>query len=320
MKKLIFLLLPILILLANGDEDSLTWEEDSIKSVMDTLDIENVYKNAAKWEVGNARPTVKMARKELIERGDEALDYMFFEKFGYPSGLEDRANKALIKGLLEDAEPRIYECLDDNPRGYLASSATYIGDFKLEAGYDSLIAMMSDTSEDRRKIKRVTIRALGAFGRKEAAMHLHSCLQDTIEYTRITTVSALGKLANEQSIEPMLDALNDSMFTIRQAINLSFKKFGKRGICAIKSRLCKAQPDLQLEYIRLLGTFTDDETKKKAFKILKKYAKDDEARIRAWALIGMSKIDKSKSSKVAKKLKDENDPLVLWAIDEASKN
>ncbi len=316
MRKLIFILLIFATVLLAENGDSLTAEQDSIKSVMDTLKIEDVYEYAAKWEVGNARNTVRMARKELIERGEEALDYIFFEKYGYPSGLEERANKEVIKELLDISEWRIYDCLGDNPRGYLASSATYIGDFQLEDGYDSLIAMMSDTTEDRRKIKRVTIRALGKYGDPDAALHMHSSLKDTVEYTRITTVDALGSLANPTSIDPMLDALSDSMFTIRQAINLSFPKFGEDGLDKIEERAKQSNTNELIEYIRLAGRFTADEVKKDAAKFLKGYTDHQDPRVRGWALMGLKKLDKKRFDKIVDRMDDENNPFVMWVIEE----
>ncbi|MFP4458313.1 MAG: HEAT repeat domain-containing protein [Candidatus Zixiibacteriota bacterium] len=327
MRKLLFMiaivLLPTLSNFAREAEDSLTTdstaisEEDSIAAVMDTLDIEQLYKNAAKWEVGNARKTVKAAREELIERGEEALDYIFFEKYAYTGGLEDRATKATIKALLDEAEWRIYDCLGDNPRGYLATSARYIGNFKLEDGYDSLLAMLEDTTEDRRKIRNTVIRAIGDFGNPDAAPKLHQFLEDTLEYTRITAAVALGKLKNPKSIEHLIEHLDDSLFTVRQAITLALPKFGKDALKRLDKRYKNTYNEkIKLECIRIISRFNDDDLRKKVFRILRRKSRSDDRRLKGHALLGMKKLRPDKvDRKFRKEIEKENDPFIKWVLE-----
>jgi hypothetical protein len=313
----ILIILPWALILSDStDYNESTPEEDSLTAYMDTLKLPALFKKAAEWEVGSAKLSVSIARKELIKRGDASLKYVMFEKFGYASGLEDRAIEALFRANPEKAETLIYECMGDNPIAYQASSIYYLGVLKPDAGYDSLISVLTDTTEDRIKLHRGAIRAIGSYSRVETADVIETFLKDTSEYTRIVAVESLGKLKAESSLPALLDCFSDNVFTVRLATTIVLPGFGKKGLDAVKSRLLNSTDSERFELLRSVGYFTADTVKKDSFTLLKRYIRDPDSRVRAHVLNGMYRIDPEKAKKEFSKLKQmENDPFVLWVLE-----
>jgi len=291
-------------------------EEDSLAAMMDTLGMDDLFTYAAMWEVGNAIKSVRAARAEMIDRGEEALNYIFFEHYITTSGLVDRANTEIIKAFPEISKGKILECLGDNPKAYLASSIKYIGDLKINEGYDSLLVILQDTTEDRRKVHLSAVRALGDFGNVAAAGAIIPFLNDTLEYGRILTAEALGKLKNPESLPFLMASMADSLFTVRQGVGNAIVKFDDLALNMIKKKLEEVEGNIKFDFLRLVSQFSSDETKGKAFNILKGYVNDGERRIRGHALLGMKRLMPDKAERYLKKArKDENDPFILWVTD-----
>ena len=74
--------------------------------------IENIFAAAAEWEVGNAIERVKKAREIMLDRAEEASEYIIKHKLDTKSGLEYRALEVMVKEN-ENFKQLLFNYVDD---------------------------------------------------------------------------------------------------------------------------------------------------------------------------------------------------------------
>lgn len=205
-------------------------EPDTIK--LKTATIEDVFKEAALWEVGSAKKRVKAGRTELLKREQEAVDYIFDKKIFTKDGLELRAIEDLAKSLTDSTytdslnkikiKQMLYQSLYHKDRWARANSAYLLGKIKVVAAIDSLILAFREN--------RIRARAMiGAFEDIEDSSVVPIIipyLKDKEEPTRIASARALAKLKDHRAIPALYDALNDKFFTVRIAAETALVAIG----------------------------------------------------------------------------------------------
>jgi hypothetical protein len=216
--------------IARDIEAEIQEEPDTIKLKIAT--IEDVFKEAALWEVGSAKKRVKAGRAELLKRGQAAIDYIFDKKIFTKDGLELRAIEDLAKSLTDSTDTdslnkimtqqMLYQSLYHKDRWARANSAYLLGKIKAVAAIDSLILAFQEN--------RIRARAMiGAFEDIEDSSVVPIIipyLKDKEEPTRIAAARALAKLKDPRAIPALYDALNDKFFTVRIAAETALVAIG----------------------------------------------------------------------------------------------
>lgn len=216
-------------------------EPDTIK--LKTATIEDVFKEAALWEVGSAKKRVKAGRAELLKRGQAAVDYIFDKKITTKDGLELRAIEDWAKSLTDSTDTdslnknktqqMLYQSLYHKDRWARANAAYLLGKIKAIQAIDSLVLAFQEN--------RIRARAMiGAFEDIEDSsvvpiiipylqdkeVRLGAIKQRADEPTRIASARALAKLKDPRAIPTLYDALNDKSFTVRMAVETALVVIG----------------------------------------------------------------------------------------------
>ena len=296
-------------------------EPDTIKRP-----VEEVFEEASIWEVGEAKTKVKKARKELINLGMEAIEYVAKEKMATKSGLEMRAIEELAKEYPDSIKPFLYSALHDERRYARANAIYLLGKIKAKDGIDSLLLAL----KDKRNKPRAIISAFGDIEDRRIVPDILPYLKNKDEPTRIVTASTLAKLKEPKSVPELIKALNDHYFTVRSAAEQALVSisdsalsplldFVVTGLVPVHTRgNLKVAVSLghALRACAEIGSKLDTVEKRKeriqVRKMLLGYIDDSEPYIRGLAVEGLGKlIDEPTRMILAQKMTVETDEFVL---------
>lgn len=267
-------------------KSSMEYEVFEQKPVPDfkNMKVEEVFKIASEWGVGNNKERVKRAREYLSEKGKEALNFIFKEKLETDDGLELRAIEKVLEENKDSLYPHIDETMRTGNTDKRKNIYRFIGELKLNRYSDSIMSVF-DSIEDR-VLKRYAIYALGKLEEKRAVDEISRSLNEN-EPEKITAIRALGWIKDTVTVEPLLECLNSPVVTIRSAAmnalvefdTLAFNYIRKR----IENRFC---PEL---LVVLARTVTVDSTpggkyRRRGKKIMYNYLQDENWRIREFAV------------------------------------
>ncbi len=275
-------------------------EPDTIK--LKTASIEEVFREAALWEVGSAKKRVRAGRKELLNRTEQAIDYIFDKKIATKDGLELRAIEELAKSVYDTLntdtlikirfKALLYRTLYHKDRWARGNSAYLLGKIKAIDAIDSLILAF--------KQKRVRARTMiGAFediGDSSVVPIIISFLKDKEEPTRIASARALAKLKDPRAIPALYNALNDNIFTVRIAAETALVAIGDS---SLRYLLTKTKDPKVIGVIAVLGAKLDTIEKKTEreliINIIKPYLRHPKPNIRLKAVEALSQFQEAKS-------------------------
>ncbi|MCX7785055.1 MAG: HEAT repeat domain-containing protein [candidate division WOR-3 bacterium] len=274
-------------------------EPDTIKLI--TGPIEDVFKEASLWEVGSAKKRVRAGRKELLKRGEQAINYIFDKKIATKDGLELRAIEELTKSIQDTSYPDtliknklkklLYQSLYHKDRWARSNSAYLLGKIKAIDAIDSLILAYHQ--------KRIRARAMiGAFediGDSSIVPIIIPYLKDKEEPTRIASARALAKLKDPRAIPALYNALNDRFFTVRMSAESALVSIGDS---SLKFLLTKTNDPKILGVIGVLGAKLDTIEKKndraQIINIIKPYLEHSNPSVRLKAVEVLSQFKEAK--------------------------
>ena len=194
--------------------------EDSAKTV------EELFKEASQWEVGSARKSVARARKALLTKGVEALDYTISEQLNTTSSLVTRLLETVVKEMPDSAGPRLIGKLTtSDDETVLKNTIWLLGTIKWEAAVDPMLKMLD--RKDREKERNGLINALGQIGDKQASAKISRFIADKMERRRLACIGALGELKDSTTLAVLVRGLNDPLFTVRSAAAGALMGFGR---------------------------------------------------------------------------------------------
>lgn len=207
--------------------------------------LEDLYKTASLWQVGENRDKVGSAREDLIARGDEALRFILAEKLGTTRGLEWRAISAVIGGI---GEPAIGPLLSKLAEATPEEGATAVrllgmlGSREEEPGWrDRILASRKDLHALLLKgdlpVRVATLAALSSLKDTEAVEPIVALLHDPAERIRREAAVSLGKLGEPRAASALAPMLSDPLFSIRVPAARALGKLGKEGAAALRSAL-----------------------------------------------------------------------------------
>ncbi len=187
------------------------------QSLPDTLKsrLEELYRTAKKWGVGENRQKVPEARKELAGYGEAALQFLFTEKIRTLNPLELRVFKVVVRRNRQRALPYLHQALESENDTIRRVVLWLIGEVKDSSALPRLQALL--TSERRPRMRARILRTLGKVGDTLAAPWVAACLQDTSRFVRNAAAAALADLHAPRWVSRYLALLEDPDFQVRQA-------------------------------------------------------------------------------------------------------
>lgn len=284
---------------------------------LEDMTIEEVFEEASMWEVREAKDRVRAGRKELIERGMEAVSYVIENEIDTRSGLALRAISELADSLPDSIAPYLMDVLDDE-RFWARVNAIYLlGGLKWKPAIDPLL----DQIERPGNKKRSAISALGRIGEKRVAPKIAEYLRSDDEPTRISAAVALSRLKDDRTIPALVAALDDEQFTVRSAVENALVGLGQASLAHLIHHLKKGNTISLPNKIRAVSRIAkkgDSGLKRRGARAIRPYLSNENRTVRIFAVDGLSGLGDTETLKwMAKKEKDE---LVLSRYKHALKS
>jgi len=196
--------------------------EDSLRAV------DELFETASIWEVGSAREKVRRARKALIAKGTDAVDYVLREKLATRKSLEYRTIEELAKAHPDSFTARAIFYLESDDETTRRNMIRVMGELKRPEAREPLERMLGKNAyrDDWYRM----LYALGRIGDLEASRTLRSFLAHDSERIRINAVRALAALKDSAAAGLLSDRLSDSILTVRAAASDGLQRLGTASI------------------------------------------------------------------------------------------
>lgn len=284
---------------ARDIEAEIQEEPDTIK--LKTASIEDVFKEAALWEVGSAKKRVKAGRAELSKRSMQAIDYIFDKKIATKDGLELRAIEELAKSLPDTTntdslnktkmKQMLYQTLYHQNRWARGNAAYLLGKIKAIDAIDSL----GKAHKEKRIRARAMIGAFEDIGDSSVVPIIIPYLKDREEPTRIASARALAKLKDARAITALYQALSDKFFTVRIAVETALVAIGEPSLDCL---LTKTKEAKVIGIIGVLGakldTIEKSAKREEIINIIKPYLEHTKPNVRLKAVEVLSLFKEAK--------------------------
>ncbi len=249
------------------------------------MNVEELFKIASEWGVGNNQDRIREAREHLSKRGESALDYIFQNKLNTESGLELRAIEYTFKGNKDILIPYLAANINNIKKGARKNVFRFIGKLKLSSLSDSLL--VAQKRRDNKKILRYIVYALGKVKEKRSVDELIGYLRED-EPLKITSVKALGEIGDSSAINPLLEQLGNPYVTVRSAVVKSLISFDTLLYPYIEKRLeGNFYPELLLLGAEALRADSSN-YRRKIKRLLFNYLEDPDWKVRLYAARGLS--------------------------------
>ena len=288
----------------------------------DTLrPVEDIFHDAALWEVTENRLKVRTAREALKLKGMEAIEYVFENEMDTDSGLKLRAIKELFDEYPDFTASRLIPMLKNSDPEIRGNSIYFLGILKRTEAIPQLIEMLEN--EEYKRHWTGIIWAIGQIGDSTAVDPIIPFMKSENERRRIYTTVALGKLKNPSTIDYLIEALDDSMLTVRSAAVTSLANMQDHAFNPIfNSIINNGATSLKVNILGKIFAKIEEKKEKNPQKIAKKirnviapFLDANNPRLRLETAITLSKLHNKKSMKlIRKRHKFEDHPLVKPAI------
>ncbi|MEO0114590.1 MAG: HEAT repeat domain-containing protein [candidate division WOR-3 bacterium] len=291
-------------------------KEEEVKPDTVKRPVEEVFKEASIWEVGEAIQKVRKARKELINLGREAIRYVAKEKMATKDGLELRAIEELAKALPDSIKPFLFQALHDKRRYARANAIYLLGQIKAKDAIDSLLVAL----KDKRNRPRAVIAAFGEIGERRIVPDILPYLAHRDEPTRIYTAWTFAKLKDPRTVTGLISALDDHYFTVRCAAEQALVSIGDSALPSLIEHLGKNQEIRKIGHIirasaEIASKLDTIEKRKERIQVRKKllgFLDNSEPYIRGLAVEGLGKLIDEPTRKILEaKMTEEIDEFVL---------
>jgi HEAT repeat protein len=294
------------------DKNSGEKEEVPQREVPDfsSMTIEEIFKIASEWEVGDNVDRVTAARNELCEKSEEALEYIFSKKLDTKDALELRAIEKTLKGIKDSLLVEKYLTLNINHKNERARKNVFvfIGELEMKALSDSLISVLG--REGNEKYRRAIVYALGKLKEKRAVGKIISFLKED-EPLQLVSINTLGEIRDTNAISDLLPLVNSKSVTVRSAAMNSLAGFDTLFVPYLEKNTRKDfPPELLLVGAKAVQKDSSD-YRDRVKKILFKYLDNSERRKREYAVRGLSTLGgEDVESKLKAMLDSEKNPVV----------
>jgi HEAT repeat protein len=233
--------------------DPVLTAEDSARSV------EDLWREASQWNVGNARESVAKARKALNTKGMDAIRYAVAERLGTRDGLEMDVIQEVINLFPDSSGPLLIAKLDTTDRYTRGNAAYFLGMMKFKPAVDPLLRLLK--KDDAIKVRNSVIGALGQIGEARAAPPIGEFVTDPDQRRRISALNALRGLKNPETIPAVIRGLEDPIFTVRSDAATSLMEFGVAAVPAVNDYVSdkrSAYPELGVKALGRIAASLKD--------------------------------------------------------------
>jgi len=174
--------------------------------------IENIFAAAAEWEVGNAIERVKKAREIMLDRAEEASEYILKYKLNTKSGLEYRALEVMVKEN-ESFKQLLFNYTDD------ADSLKAKNALALIAGVgDSTLIEPIRKHLNNGKYITTCLSLLGSIKSEESVNLLAEYAFHPCERYRYLVARSLKQINTPQAHNYLIKMADDSSFLVKTLI------------------------------------------------------------------------------------------------------
>ncbi len=177
--------------------------------------IEQMFHDAALWEVSDYRERVRRGRLSLEAKWQQAIPWVAEHKLNTMDGLERRAIVELYKPHPDSAAPYLIRALDSKDRGTRRTVITTLGEMKYRGAVKALISKLSDSSFAF--LRPTILFALGDIRDASATETELRYSKSDIERERIAATVSLGKLSDPRGFAAIFARLTDSLYTVSSA-------------------------------------------------------------------------------------------------------
>ncbi len=245
------------------------------------MKIDEIFKIASEWGVGENQERVNNAVSELIRRNEEALEYIFKEKIGTKNSLEIRAIEEVIKKNKEKAKDYILKSLRSNDWIVRRNTLNLIYATELKEASD--IIKEDIKKKDNEKILRTYISTLGKL--KDGREIIEEFLKSKNEDVRIVSLQALGEIKDKNSLRVILPLLKDNMTTVRSTALQTLEKYSIDILDILKENY-KNYPELLYVSGKIIKDKNGDKVDE-ILRILVNSIEEKDDRVRYFAALGL---------------------------------
>ncbi|MEA1973584.1 MAG: hypothetical protein U9N34_09910, partial [Candidatus Cloacimonadota bacterium] len=191
--------------------------EESTTVIDPKDDIKTIFAFASEWEVGSSKDRVRTARKILLEREDETIEYIIENKLDTKSGLVYRAIKEFAQNCT-DIKPLIKFGLSATKERIIKNTIRLIGDLEDE----TYLTVFKKFLEENNHTGTI-LSSLGKIATPECTKILGNYIHDENVFLRVICSRSLKKINSETSLNLLMQMEKDECFLIDSMIRIMRK-------------------------------------------------------------------------------------------------
>jgi hypothetical protein len=287
--------------------------------------VEQIFHDAALWEVTDNREKVRRGRLALIAKGMEAVHWVAANKLGTTSGLERRAIIELYKEYPDSAKPLLLEALDSGSYDTRRNVLALFAEMKTAGITELLLDKLHRPGFEN--LRPALLSTLGDIGDTLAAPMIVHYTTSEVERERIAALNALGNLHYPPAYDAILDALQDELYTVRSAAIYAVSGQKSDIIPALEARFESRETTelegLMLSVAVLADRWSADEKAKKSIKrlepLVRRFLEHPNPRVKGAAIVAAASVLPEKSfRKIANKYSESNDLVIRARLSQAN--
>ena len=221
--------------------------------------LESLWKDACLWEVGSNAERVPAARKALVAKGDEALDFLIPAKLDTKDTLVTRALNVVITGVGTSAVPRLARALESETSNVRRNAADLLGALKATETAPAIAKLLSDPDT-----RGGALSALGALKVRDVVPDIAALLDspEVLERMRVTSAATLGQIGGREAVIALVRHLSDRAAAVRYACQYALEGAAAGGgkadvVPALRDLLRHPDERVRLHAIAALGRIAD---------------------------------------------------------------
>ncbi|MBK6766001.1 MAG: HEAT repeat domain-containing protein [bacterium] len=295
-----------------------------------TRSIEDLFADAAKWEVTDNREKVRRARLALEAIGLPAVKWVGETKMTTNDALERRAITELFKKFPAEAAPYLESAFQNSNIEGRRNAASIAGEMKASASANWLEPKLRD--ESYKTLRPSILRTLGEVGATQSIGAVESYCTSANERERLAAIVALGKLKSAEGFEEIFNALNDTLYTVRSAAIYALAEQTPEIVPEMQRSAAESREPSYIERLLLsapllAAKWKNDAAMKNGVKALtgmiKMYLEHPAPNVQGAALIAAAEaFDDKTFEKLSKKYESATDPILAarWKQAKARRN
>jgi len=225
------------------------------------------------------------ARKEIYARKADAFRYLMERVHLDNVGLQVLAQEMIDQLTADEAVPVLLEFAKSENPDTQKISVFFLGFYPAAATNAASVVPYLAVEKSR----NAAIRTLGKWHYTNATPEIAELLQDPKERTRVAAANALRDIGDPRAIGPLVEALADPMFTVRNTAERSLQTFGAQA----EPVLLAALPGAKAPALRLIIDLIAPLKSRKAYKPLKALLNDPDPYVRDAAAKALANIKPS---------------------------